>query len=198
MHVFHTALWNQLGVSRLCSPAYTVKNAYRFPGFPWNLSFLILQNTHLLRAENFAHSPSWILSFSRSKKCSLTRRGTKFRAEEWNPPPPECNPGIYPGNLAVARKKPGNFSRRFTDNKVFHICWFRNNTGIPVMAGLFELDYIFLGTKQNVKKAFENYTDQKLCQRALQLAFLHCKKRLAVFPSPAGMSLTKLSLGGNN
>ncbi len=28
--------------------------------------------------------------------------------------------------------------------------------------------------------------------------YLHCKKRLAIFPSPAGMSLTKLSLGGNN
>jgi hypothetical protein len=27
---------------------------------------------------------------------------------------------------------------------------------------------------------------------------LHCKKRLAVFPSPAGMSLIKLSQGGNN
>jgi hypothetical protein len=27
---------------------------------------------------------------------------------------------------------------------------------------------------------------------------IHCKKRLAVFPSPAGMSLTKLSLAGNN
>jgi hypothetical protein len=26
---------------------------------------------------------------------------------------------------------------------------------------------------------------------------LHCKKRFAIFPSPAGMSLTKLSLGGN-
>ncbi len=26
---------------------------------------------------------------------------------------------------------------------------------------------------------------------------LHCKKRLAIFPSPAGMSLTKLSLAGN-
>jgi hypothetical protein len=26
---------------------------------------------------------------------------------------------------------------------------------------------------------------------------IHCKKRLAVFPSPAAMSLTKLSLGGN-
>jgi hypothetical protein len=27
---------------------------------------------------------------------------------------------------------------------------------------------------------------------------LHRKKRLTIFPSPAGMSLTKLSLGGNN
>jgi hypothetical protein len=27
---------------------------------------------------------------------------------------------------------------------------------------------------------------------------LHCKKRLAVFPSPGGMSLTKLSLAGND
>jgi hypothetical protein len=25
---------------------------------------------------------------------------------------------------------------------------------------------------------------------------LHCKKELAIFPSPAGMSLSKLSLGG--
>jgi hypothetical protein len=27
---------------------------------------------------------------------------------------------------------------------------------------------------------------------------IHCKKELAVFPSPAGMSLIKLFLGGNN
>jgi hypothetical protein len=27
---------------------------------------------------------------------------------------------------------------------------------------------------------------------------LHCKKRFAFFPSPAGMSLTKLSLDWNN
>ncbi len=27
---------------------------------------------------------------------------------------------------------------------------------------------------------------------------VHCKKRLVIFPSPAGMSLTKLSLAGNN
>jgi hypothetical protein len=27
---------------------------------------------------------------------------------------------------------------------------------------------------------------------------VHCKKRLAIFPSPAGMSLTKISLAGNN
>jgi hypothetical protein len=29
-----------------------------------------------------------------------------------------------------------------------------------------------------------------------ELMELHCKKELAIFPSPAGMSLTKLSLGG--
>jgi hypothetical protein len=27
---------------------------------------------------------------------------------------------------------------------------------------------------------------------------IHCKKRFAILPSPAGMSLTKLSLDGNN
>ncbi len=30
----------------------------------------------------------------------------------------------------------------------------------------------------------------------LFLEIIHCKKELAIFPSPAGMSLTKLSLGG--
>jgi hypothetical protein len=27
---------------------------------------------------------------------------------------------------------------------------------------------------------------------------IHCKKRFVIFPSPAGMSLTKLSLDGKN
>jgi hypothetical protein len=27
---------------------------------------------------------------------------------------------------------------------------------------------------------------------------IHCKNSLAIFPSPSGMSLTKLSLAGNN
>ncbi len=31
-----------------------------------------------------------------------------------------------------------------------------------------------------------------------RIEMLHCKKRLAIFQSPAGMSLTKLSLAGNN
>ncbi len=30
------------------------------------------------------------------------------------------------------------------------------------------------------------------------LVSLNCKKKFAIFPSPAGMSLTKLSLGGKN
>ncbi len=32
----------------------------------------------------------------------------------------------------------------------------------------------------------------------MQAGATHCKKELAVFPSPAGMSLIKLFLGGNN
>jgi hypothetical protein len=29
-------------------------------------------------------------------------------------------------------------------------------------------------------------------------SLLHCEKKFTIFPSPAGMSLTKLSLAGNN
>jgi hypothetical protein len=43
--------------------------------------------------------------------------------------------------------------------------------------------YILLGCTQGVTK--------KRCR-------LHHKKSFSIFPSPAGMSLTKLSLGGNN
>ncbi len=32
----------------------------------------------------------------------------------------------------------------------------------------------------------------------LGVRITHCKKRLSIFPSPGGMSLTKLSLAGNN
>jgi hypothetical protein len=32
----------------------------------------------------------------------------------------------------------------------------------------------------------------------LVFTLLHCKRRLTIFPSPAGMSLAKLSLAGNN
>ncbi len=35
-------------------------------------------------------------------------------------------------------------------------------------------------------------------RRQSRLRVVHCKKRLTVLPSPAGMSLTKLSLDGNN
>jgi hypothetical protein len=34
--------------------------------------------------------------------------------------------------------------------------------------------------------------------RARLYMYVHCKKRLAIFPSPAVMSLTKLSQAGNN
>jgi hypothetical protein len=31
-----------------------------------------------------------------------------------------------------------------------------------------------------------------------EIQYVHCKKSFSIFPSPPGMSFTKLSLGGNN
>jgi hypothetical protein len=36
----------------------------------------------------------------------------------------------------------------------------------------------------------------KMSQLFALVDIIHCKKELAIFPSPVGMSLTKLSLGG--
>jgi hypothetical protein len=38
----------------------------------------------------------------------------------------------------------------------------------------------------------------RLVYGSATILLLHCKKSVAIFPSPAGMSLTKLSLAGNN
>jgi hypothetical protein len=52
---------------------------------------------------------------------------------------------------------------------------------------------------QHYTLAIHRYIGKCLKRRKSQLyALLHCKKRLAVFPSPAGMPLTKLSLAENN
>jgi hypothetical protein len=40
--------------------------------------------------------------------------------------------------------------------------------------------------------------DQFFLKKILVVQPLHCKKRLAIFPSPAGMSQTKLFLAANN
>ncbi len=39
-------------------------------------------------------------------------------------------------------------------------------------------------------------SNQNICYLPKHFSASHCKKRLAVFPSPAGMSVTKLSLAG--
>jgi hypothetical protein len=50
----------------------------------------------------------------------------------------------------------------------------------------------------DMKKSQSNRNDYISCPADLCASLLlHCKKRFAIFPSPAGMSLTKLSLGGN-
>jgi hypothetical protein len=51
----------------------------------------------------------------------------------------------------------------------------------------FFLSYFYLKLLFTYNQATEAFSSQKRT---------HCKKELAIFPSPAGMSLTKLSLGG--
>jgi hypothetical protein len=54
-----------------------------------------------------------------------------------------------------------------------------------------------IGPQSNMEESSYNYY---FCKFSTHLFFrvTHCKKELAVFPSPAGMSLIKLFLGGNN
>jgi hypothetical protein len=43
----------------------------------------------------------------------------------------------------------------------------------------------------------QGYTDS-ISSFTREPFLVHCKKRLSIFPSPAGMPLTKLSMAGNN
>jgi hypothetical protein len=55
------------------------------------------------------------------------------------------------------------------------------------------------GNKYSAHKRTRSYIPYRLFTHVQHLInSLHFKKRLAIFLSPAGMSLTKLSLGGNN
>jgi hypothetical protein len=54
-------------------------------------------------------------------------------------------------------------------------------------------------TKAKSVGIFQYYPFHARYKRPHQDKYIrHCKKRLTIFPSPAGMSLTKLSLTGNN
>jgi hypothetical protein len=56
-----------------------------------------------------------------------------------------------------------------------------------------------LSTLLRIAKVALPILDDAMCNVYHHRKFYYTvKKRLAVFPSPAGMSLTKLSLGGNN
>jgi hypothetical protein len=57
------------------------------------------------------------------------------------------------------------------------------------------ISFLFLAEKKVVKCKYKVNLATKLF--LIQLHTVYCKKRLATFPSPAEMSLTKLSLGGN-
>ncbi len=62
--------------------------------------------------------------------------------------------------------------------------------------------FVVVGVGSNLRSQptqwFYSYFLSTLFYLLLFLLLVHCKKKLACFPSPAGMSLTKLSLAGND
>ncbi len=75
-----------------------------------------------------------------------------------------------------------------------------NSGNVPIRAG--NLSFSTVGGMMNLL-FYLSYSFLYLCflnqtPSVTLVNVLHCKKELAVFPSPAGMSLIKLFLGGNN
>jgi hypothetical protein len=68
-----------------------------------------------------------------------------------------------------------------------------NNRKVPFSPELLEVQGVVSVQVQLVKEVVQLLSCKKVRSRSL-----HCKKRLSFFPSPAGMSLTKLSQAGNN
>ncbi len=50
----------------------------------------------------------------------------------------------------------------------------------------------------NYDRGHRTKTEESMIGAQSMETIIHCKKRLSIFPSPAWMSLTKLSLAGNN
>ncbi len=57
---------------------------------------------------------------------------------------------------------------------------------------------VYVHSQRLQQKRFVGQEENVQYSASRQYQVLHCKKELAVFPSPAGMSLIKLFLGGNN
>jgi hypothetical protein len=52
--------------------------------------------------------------------------------------------------------------------------------------------------KVRVRQGYSEPRLEILGQQIRNIGYIHCKNSFSIFPSPAGMSLTKLSLGGNS
>ncbi len=72
-------------------------------------------------------------------------------------------------------------------NSKLSYCDVQDGRGRP---SSFVLSQVFTQSCKEVMQEFSRPGTQHRCDP-------HCKKRLTIFPSPVGMSLTKLSLGGN-
>jgi hypothetical protein len=107
------------GTLAISGKLYTVKNANRIPGFPWNLSFLIRENTPL--RGKFCTLP--ILDFlffqlekvfrdlKRYKNPGLGMKSSTPTPQSWKHPGNLLKSRKYPGNLVKSRKYPGNLAK---------------------------------------------------------------------------------------
>ncbi len=78
-------------------------------------------------------------------------------------------------------------------------CVFKNLTTYQSTSDLLQNSRQSLKFKKKLVSRLCHVPVSHKCDCTVQCAKrLHCKKRLTIFPSSAGMSLTKLSLAGNN
>ncbi len=103
----------------------------------------------------------------------------------------------------------------FQAKSICWFCWMKNTIVLSIMNKVWVWEYHFIVTNiikewyytcnfvQNMRRWWEyiNKCINKFCTKYKwgkgDISTVHCKNRLTIFPSPAGMSLTKLSLAGN-
>ncbi len=104
------------------------------------------------------------------------------------------------GAVYVGQKKRGtgpNILSSCQSNHIYSIFNFRNKISTSNNWNFVPLHCYIFCHKVRYSALLYNKSENKYSVKS-EIRRVHCKKSLGTFPSPAGMSLTKLSLGGKN